>query len=109
MRLLHPMRIHEVPEVFRKLPDRKWSIATRRFTVPAGVQSIYMEMLSKHFCLPHEIVTVLTVPMQQDQRLSLTFLYEMVLDAHAEKFRLSAKLTKNSYKSNIITFHPGNH
>jgi hypothetical protein len=86
MRLLYPMRIHEVPEVIGKLPDRKWSIAPRRFTVPAGVQSIYKEMLSKHLCLPHEIITVLTVPMQQDQRLSLTFLYEMVLDAHVDKF-----------------------
>ena len=37
----------------------------------------------KRIHLPCEIVTVLTVSMQQDQRLALAFFYEMMLDVHA--------------------------
>ena len=41
-------------------------------------------MLSEHLCLPHKIVAVLTVPVQQDQRIALALLYEMVRDIYAD-------------------------
>lgn len=47
------------------------------------VQGINMIILSECIHLPCEIVTVLTVSMQQDQRLALAFFYEMMLDVHA--------------------------
>ncbi len=76
---------HEVPEIIGKLPDREWSIVPRCFPVPAGIQRIYVIILGKHVCLPHKIVAVLTVPMQQNQRIALAFLYEMVRDIHSDK------------------------
>ena len=42
-----------------------------------------MIILSECIHLPCEIVTVLTVSMQQDQRLALAFFYEMMFDVHA--------------------------
>ena len=62
--------------------DRERSVASWRFPVPTCVQGINMIILSECIHLPCEIVTVLTVSMQQDQRLALAFFYEMMLDVH---------------------------
>ena len=89
MRLLDTLCIHEAQKVIGELPDREWGVASLRFPVPTGVKGIDMIILSKRIHLPREIVTVLTVSMQQDQRFALAFFDEMMLDVHTDKYEFS--------------------
>lgn len=86
MRLLDAISIHKAQKVIGEPPDRERSVASWRFPVPTCVQGINMIILSECIHLPCEIVTVLTVSMQENQRLSMPLLYEIVLYVSAVAF-----------------------
>ena len=53
--------------------------------MPPGIQRIYMEIAGKLVNLPIEITAVLPISMEENQRLSLSFLYVMVLNVQRQK------------------------
>jgi hypothetical protein len=52
--------------------------------VTARVQGIDVKILGERIDLPHEILAVLSVSVQENQRLSHAFFGEMMLDVHPE-------------------------
>ena len=87
MCFIYVVGIHKRQKVIGKLTDGERSTATQRFSVPASIQSINMIISGKLINLSLEIVTVLTVPVQQNQRLTLALLYVVMLNIHATKLQ----------------------
>ena len=82
MRFGNAMRVHKAQQIVGKLAYGEWRSTPRRPPVPPGIQGIYVEMPGELRDLPREIVAVLAVAVQQDQRLALTFVYVEMFDIH---------------------------
>ena len=83
MGLLKSAGIHEEEQIVGELSDGEGSSPPRCLPVPSGVQGIDVIGQRERIDLPCEIVTVLSVSVQEDQRLSPALFYEMVYDIHA--------------------------
>ena len=83
MGLTDVVHIHEGEQVFRKLTDGERGRAARRLPVPPGIYRHYAEMLREGLRLVHKIARILPVPMQQNQRKSLSQLYMMMRNLHS--------------------------
>ena len=74
----------ETPEqVIGELTNGEGGSSPRRLPVSPGVRGVDVPGPGELVDLPREIVAVLTVPVKEDQWVSLTFLYEMMFDIHA--------------------------
>ena len=89
MGLLYLVRIHKAKQVVGELPDGEGRFAPRCFAVPSGVYGVDMKMTGKLIHLPLEIVTVLTVAMEENQCIALTLFYKEMLYVHRYYFTLT--------------------
>ena len=76
--------IHEIQQILLKLPYCERPAPSRRFSMSAGVDRIYVIVPGKLTDLPLEIAAVLSVSVKQDDRIALALFYEKMLNIHVE-------------------------
>ena len=86
MSLFNTMAIHEAQQVISKLAYRKGLVASGRFPMATGINRIHMIPLGKYIDLSLEVFAVLSISMEKNKRIPVTFFYVIVLNIHSFSF-----------------------
>ena len=91
MRFYNLTVIHKTEQIICELSDCKRPIASRCFTVPSGIDGIYVIVFDKSSQLIVEIVAAAAVSVEENQRLSLTAFQVEVCYVHKNSDLISTR------------------